>query len=73
MKKPLVWVSIIVGILFVLLALYYWMTPAESLPTYLPGYIAGDTAPHFKHGLASLIVGLAFFVFAWFQSGPHKA
>ena len=37
--KPLISVlTVILGIGFVALAAYYWLTPAGSLPTYFPGY-----------------------------------
>jgi ammonia channel protein AmtB len=72
-KKVLIWISVLLGILFVLLALMYWFTKAGSLPTYFPGYIAGSTIVHFKHGLASLILALALFAFAWFSSGKKSS
>ena len=30
------------------------------------------SAVHVKHGVASFLVGLACFAFAWFQSGPKR-
>ena len=72
-KKVLTYVSVLLGVVFVILALVYWFTPAGSLPTYLPGYIAGSTLIHFKHGLASLILALAVFAFAWFKSGEKSS
>lgn len=68
-KKILTFLSVLLGIIFMILALVYWSTPAGSLPTYLPGYISGSIIVHFKHGLASLILALALFAFAWFKSG----
>jgi hypothetical protein len=72
MKKLLVWGSVIVGIAFLALAIFYWITPADALPTYLPGYDAASTTVHFKHGLASMILAVALFIFAWFSSAPEK-
>lgn len=68
-NKTLITGSIILGTLFIILAIYYWITPAGSLPSFIPGFKLGDTAVHFKHGLASLLLGLALFVFAWFKGG----
>lgn len=73
MKKYGVVVGIIVGILFVALALVYWLTPAGSLPSFMPGFEAGSSVVHFKHGLVSLIVGLFAFVYAWFASGKKSS
>jgi len=73
MNKPMVWVAALLGIVLVVVAVVYWIEPAGSMPTFLPGYEAGSTQIHFKHGLGALIVGLALFAFAWFQTGPRRA
>ena len=73
MIKPMVRVAALLGIVLVVVAVVYWIEPAGSLPTFLPGYEAGSTQIHFKHGLGALIVGLALFAFAWFQTGPRRA
>ena len=72
MNKTLVSVGIVLGILFVGLAFVYWFTPANSLPSYLPGYESGVTTVHVKHGVASLVVGLALLCLAWFKSGKKS-
>jgi formate/nitrite transporter FocA (FNT family) len=72
MKRALVWCAAILGIVFVALAIYYWVTPAASLPTFLPGYEPGVAATHFKHGLVCLIVGAALLIFVWFMTGPKR-
>ena len=69
-NKTIVWSAIIIGIIFVAIALYYWITPAGSLASFVPGFEPGVTTIHFKHGLASLILGLGLFVVAWFKSAP---
>ena len=66
------WAAVLLGIVFIVLALYYWMTPAGSLPAFVPGFEAGVTTVHIKHGIASFLLGLALFAFAWFQGGPKK-
>jgi hypothetical protein len=73
MNKFLPALAVVLGIAFVGLAAFYWLTPAGSLPTYVPGFEAGSTHIHFKHGLAALILGLGLFVLAWFKSAPKKA
>jgi hypothetical protein len=70
-KKLLVGAGIAAGLVFFVLALAYWTMPAGSLPSYLPGHIDGSTTIHFKHGIAALLVSLAAFAFAWFQSGKN--
>ncbi|MBB3932437.1 hypothetical protein GGR25_003495 [Kaistia hirudinis] len=72
MPKAMVAASIVVGMLFVILAGLYWAIPAGSLPAWMPGFEVGSTHIHFKHGLGSFILGLAIFAFAWFRSGPNR-
>ncbi len=68
MKKTLNILAVVFGIVLIVLAIYYWMTPADMLPVFLPGYDALKTVPHIKHGVASLVLGLALLVYAWFAS-----
>jgi uncharacterized RDD family membrane protein YckC len=72
-SRPVVVLAALAGLALIALAIYYWAEPAKSLPSWLPGHEAGSNHHHFKHGLASLLVGLALLVFAWFQSAPRQA
>ena len=73
MKKQNVIIGGVVGIIFIVIAFVYWLTPAGSLPSFMPGFQAGSSITHFKHGLASLIIGLLAFVYAWFASGKKSS
>ena len=73
MQKLLTIGAIVLGIAFVALAALYWATPAGSLLPFVPGYEAGSITIHFKHGLASFILALGLFAYAWFSSGPRSA
>ena len=68
MKKTFTILAVVLGLGFIVLAIYYWVTPADMLPTLLPGYDAAMTTAHIKHGIASLVVGLALLIYAWFAS-----
>ncbi len=72
MRKTLNVLAVVVGLVFVGVALVYWMTPANMLPSYLPGYNPALSSVHFKHGLGAFIVGAALFVFAWFRTGKKS-
>ncbi len=69
MNRPLAALALLLGIVLVIVAVVYWITPAGSLPHYFPGFIEGGTSTHVKHGLAALIVALGLFAYAWFQTG----
>ncbi|TML68844.1 MAG: hypothetical protein E6G14_08735 [Actinobacteria bacterium] len=64
--------AVLAGLALVVLAVVYWAEPAHSLPSWLPGHEAGSGHHHVKHGIASLLVGLALLVFAWFQTGKKQ-
>jgi len=73
MKKTAIYLLVILGLVFLVLAIYYWVTPAGSLPHFFPGYSAGSRHKHLKHGLAALVLALAAWVLAWFWSGSKPA
>jgi hypothetical protein len=62
--------AILAGIVFMVIAVIYWVDTAGSLPSFFPGHEAGSSDHHVKHGIAAFILGLGCFIFAWFQSGP---
>ena len=68
-KKTIVWGSIVLGIIFIIISIYYFITPAGSLASFMPGFQAGSTHVHLKHAIASLILAIALFILAWFKSG----
>ena len=72
-QRALVILGIVAGIAFIGIAIMYWTVPPKSLP--LPNFLGhekGVSAVHVKHGIASFLVGLACFAFAWFNTGPKK-
>lgn len=55
----------IIGILLLILAVIYLVTPAGSLPSFIPGHIDGSTGHHpLRIGIA-LVVGLVLLGGAW--------
>jgi len=73
MKKTINVIAVVLGALFVILAVVYWTTPASALPSYLPGHDPAMSAVHFKHGLAAIIVAAALFILVWFRTGKKGA
>jgi hypothetical protein len=71
-RRLLVALAVVLGIALIVVAVVYWAEPARSLPSFFPGHEAGSNHHHVKHGIASFLVGLAAFAFAWFNSGPKK-
>jgi hypothetical protein len=71
--RALVGLAVLLGIALIVVAIVYWAEPAKSLPSFFPGHDAHSTTHHVKHGIAALLVGLASFAFAWFQSGSKQS
>ena len=68
MKKTLTWAAVILGVACLLAAFVYWLTPANALPSFMPGYDPALAAHHIKHGIAALVVSLGLLAYAWFAS-----
>jgi hypothetical protein len=64
--------AVLLGIVFMIIGIVYFVEPAKSLPGFFPGHESGPDHHHTKHGIAAVLVGIGCFVFAWFQSGPHS-
>ena len=56
----------IIALLFIVVAIIYIVTPASSLPSFIPGHIAGSTGHHPLKATGSFVVGIVFAVGAWF-------
>jgi hypothetical protein len=73
-RKLIVPAVIALGIVLIVVAIVYFLTPEHALPAFFPGHVAAGSPEanghHTKHGIAALVVALACFAFAWFQTGP---
>jgi hypothetical protein len=58
-------IAIVLGLIFIIIAVVYFVMPAGSLPSFFPGFEAGSARMHMKHGIASAAVGVVLFVIAW--------
>jgi hypothetical protein len=48
----------LLGVVLLVIAAVYFLVPADQLPGFFPGYEAGATRVHLKHGIVSGVVGL---------------
>ena len=65
-------VAIVLGLLFAVIALVYWLVPAGSLPDFFPGFEAGGTRVHVKHGAVSAVVALVLLGYAWYGARSRR-
>jgi hypothetical protein len=68
----LVGAAVVLGVALIVVAVVYWVEPAGSLPSFVPGHEAGSDHHHVKHGIAAFFVGVALLVYAWFQTGGDR-
>ncbi len=71
--RPLTWLLVGVALLFIILAVVYFVTPANQLPSVLPGHDAHLTKHHIKHGLAMLGIAVVALIGAWFTTAPARS
>ena len=73
-NRSLIIPAVLAGIVFLAIAIVYWVDTAHALPSFFPGHESAPTSHHHvKHGIAALVVALGCFIFAWFQTGPSGA
>jgi hypothetical protein len=56
----------IIALIFIVVAVIYLAEPAKSLPSIIPGHIAGSTGHHPLKATGCFVVGIIFAVGAWF-------
>jgi hypothetical protein len=58
--------AFLLGLIFAVIAVVYWVVPAGSLPSFIPGFRAGSMLIHVKHGIASAVVAVVCFGVGWY-------
>jgi len=56
----------VLAIICVIAAVIYFVIPAGSLPTFMPGYEAGSQHMHMKHAIAATVAAVILFLIGWF-------
>jgi amino acid permease len=65
-------IAIGLAVVFVAIAVCYFVIPAGSLPSFFPGFEPQSVHTHMKHGIASLALAVVLLGIAWI-SGRAKA
>jgi hypothetical protein len=55
----------LLAIICVIAAVTYFMVPAGSLPTFMPGYEAGSAHMHMKHAAIAVVAAIVLFLIGW--------
>jgi hypothetical protein len=56
----------ILGAILIIVAIIYFLVPADALPSFFPGHDASLARTRVKHGVASGIAGIVLFAIGWF-------
>jgi hypothetical protein len=55
----------LLAIICIIVAVMYFVMPAGSLPTFMPGYEAGSAHIHMKHAIIAIVAAIVLFLIAW--------
>jgi hypothetical protein len=55
----------LLGVVLLIVAVVYFMLPADQLPGFFPGHEAGVTRVHAKHGIVAAVAGLVLLAAGW--------
>jgi hypothetical protein len=64
-KRPMKMLAYLLAIICVIAAAMYYFVPAGSLPTMVPGYIAGSSHIHTTHAIAAAMSAVVLFAIGW--------
>jgi hypothetical protein len=64
LMKPILY---LLGALLIVVAVVYFLIPADSLPAFMPGHEDGMARARMKHGMAAGATGLVLFALGWFM------
>jgi amino acid permease len=71
-KQLQVTALIVLAVLSLGLAVYYSVTPANALLSFIPGHDATNSQPHIKHALAALVLAAGLGALSWFMTGKKS-
>ena len=58
-------IAYLLGIILIVVAVIYFVMPADQLPSFMPGHQAGVMRVHYKHGLLAGVLGIVALVIGW--------
>ena len=58
----------VLGVALLVVAAVYFLMPANSLPSFFPGFDADLTRMRYKHGIISAVLGVVALAIGWFTA-----
>jgi hypothetical protein len=62
----------LLAIICVIAAVAYFVVPAGSLPTFMPGYVADSTHIHTKHAAIAAVAAIVLVLIGWFGGRSRR-
>jgi hypothetical protein len=72
MKRLIISLVVLIGLIFVAVGIVYFVVKAGSLPSFFPGHLKGSTKHHDKRGLFAVVIGVVLLVAPWVGSALSK-
>jgi hypothetical protein len=63
--RRLIILLMLVALVALLVGLFYFATPADKIPSWLPGRVAASTAHHVRRATAAIVVAVVCALAAW--------
>jgi hypothetical protein len=57
--------AFLLAIICIIAAVIYFVMPAGSLPTFMPGYEAGSAHIHLKHAIVAVVAAVVLLLLGW--------
>ena len=58
-------IAYLLAVICIIAAVMYFVMPAGSLPSFMPGYEAGSTQTHMKHAEAAVAAAVVLIAVGW--------
>jgi hypothetical protein len=71
--RGLIVLLVVVGLVALAAGVFYLVTPARSVPTWLPGHIAGSTIHHVRRATAAIVVAVLCAVGVGFMTARQRS
>jgi len=61
-------ICIVLGLALIVIAVVYFLIPADALPSFLPGHETGLARVRVKHGMVSGAAGVVLLIIGWIMA-----
>lgn len=63
--RGLITLLLLIALVALVVGVFYFATPADKIPSWLPGRVTTSTAHHVRRATAAIVVAVLFAIAAW--------